>query len=194
MIIESIVTTTNPDGTANISPMGPVFGNERDMFELRPYAGSQTLDNLRQRKEGVVHIVDDALLFVRALTNRWEARPPMHLATAVSAPMLKEYLRAIEFRVRFLDDSSHRASVQCEIVEQHIGKPPRGICRGLNAVIEACILVSRVEFLPAAQIDLQLPGLQKIVDKTGSPCDIKAMELLLNHYRELTRLGWAEEK
>lgn len=110
----------------------------------------------------------------------------MQLATVVAAPMLKEYLRAIEVQVKFVDDSSHRANVMCEVVEQHIGKPPRGLCRGLNAVIEACILISRADFLPAAEIDAQIPGLQKIVDKTGSPQDIAAMELLLQSYHTRT--------
>jgi uncharacterized protein len=194
MIIESIVTTTNSDGTANLSPMGAVFGIDRTILELRPFSGSRTLENLRQRMVGVVHLVDDAMLFVRALTDMWEERPPMQLAIVVAAPMLKEYLRAIEFQVKFVDDSSHRANVMCEVVEQHIGRPPRGICRGLNAVIEACILISRVDFVPVSEIDSQIPGLQKIVDKTGNPQDIAAMELLLQHYRKLTASGSAGNK
>lgn len=182
MIIETIVTTINLDRSANLSPMGAVFGERLDSFELRPYTGSRTLENLRQRREGVVHVVDDALLLVRALLDQWPERPPLNLATVVAAPMLKEYLRAYEFRAKYIDETSHRASITCEIVEQHIGKPPRGICRGLNAVVEASILISRSEFLPAEEINRHLPDLERIVAKTGNGSDREAMALLLAHY------------
>jgi uncharacterized protein len=189
MIIEAIVTTTNENGSPNISPMGPFVEKSFESFELRPFLGSQTLENLRRRGEGVVHLVDDALLFVNALTHQWPELPPLQLAMVVSAPMLKEYLRAFEFKTKFFDESSNRISITCETVEQHVGRPPRGLCRGLNAVVEACILISRVDFLPREEIDGQLPSLQKIVEKTGGPRDREAMTLLMRHYSSLLVTG-----
>ncbi len=190
MIIEAIVTTTNENGSPNIAPMGPFLERSFESFELRPFSGSQTLDNLRRRREGVLHLVEEAMLFVQAVTHRWPAPPPMQLATVVSAPMLKNYLRAFEFRTKFFDESSNRISITCETIEQHIGRPPQGLCRGLNAVVEACILVSRVDFLPREEIDSQLPSLQKIVEKTGSPQDVEAMALLMSHYANLLVTGY----
>ncbi len=188
MIIESIVSTTNTDGSPHLSPMGPVFSDGYQRFELRPFAGSTTLANLVQKRSGVVHFVDDAMLFAQAVLHQWQETPPLRLADSASAPMLRDFLRAFEFQVTYVDETSNRVSLQCETVKEHLGGSPRGLCRGLNAVVEAAILISRINFLPKETIDSQWQELRRIVEKTGNNRDRKAMELLSAHLATTNRL------
>ena len=47
MILEGLVTTTNPDGTPHLAPMGPrVDGPHFNRFLLRPFPTSHTYRNL----------------------------------------------------------------------------------------------------------------------------------------------------
>lgn len=178
MIIEGIVTTMNPNGTPNLSPMGPLCSETMETFELRPFQGSRTLENLKTRACGVFHFVDDALLFAQGVLDEWTEMPTLQLAEVVAAPMLKSHLRAFEFETTFVDESANRATVQCKTVQRHIGQLSRGHCRGLHAVVEGAILISRLQFLPREEIENQMRRLQEIVSKTGSERDQRAWMLL----------------
>ena len=46
MIIETVVTTLNPDGSVNCGAMGVEWG-EREIV-IKPYRGTRTLRNLRE--------------------------------------------------------------------------------------------------------------------------------------------------
>ena len=70
MILESIVTTHSSDGQCNVAPMGPLFDGQSDCFELRPFSGSQTLANLTDTKQGVLHITDDVTIFAEAAVKK----------------------------------------------------------------------------------------------------------------------------
>ena len=92
MILESIVTTTNVDGSPNISPMGPRIQQPATSdkpatlprsaqtdpaftrFELRPFDTSTTFANLKRHRQGVLHIDDNVELFARAAVSR--SKPP----------------------------------------------------------------------------------------------------------------------
>ena len=68
MILEGLVTTTDPDGGMHIAPMGPRVEPDWSGFLLRPFPTSQTFRNLKARGEGVLHVTDDVM--VGALTSR----------------------------------------------------------------------------------------------------------------------------
>ena len=63
-IIETVVTTINPDGSVNCGAMGVEWGEER--IVIKPYAGTRTLRNLRATGAAVVNLTDDLLLFSQA--------------------------------------------------------------------------------------------------------------------------------
>jgi hypothetical protein len=191
MIIESLVTTMNGDGTPNLAPLGAVFGDSREQFELRPFAGGRTLDNLQNRGEGVLHVINQSTLFVRALTNQWSSPPPLQLAHKVAAPMLKRFCRAFEFRVRHDSHVGSRHTLMCQLVYSHIGDVPRGHCRALAGILECCIVLSRVDFLPWAEIQRNLDFWGAVIEKTGNADDLEAWDLLR---RRATELAPATEK
>src|SRR5690606_15080962 len=76
MILEGLMVTTNPDGTPNISPMGPIVNEEAEQggplteLVLRPYHTSTTYANLKRTGEGVFHVTDDVLMIARAAVGR----------------------------------------------------------------------------------------------------------------------------
>ena len=63
-LIETVVTTTGPDGVVNCAAMGVRWGEEELVFW--PFDATRTLRNLRVHGEAVVHLTDDVLLFVQA--------------------------------------------------------------------------------------------------------------------------------
>ena len=72
-LIETVVTTLNPDGVVHCAAMGVRWG-ERDVV-FWPFDATRTLRNLRVRGEAVVHLTDDALLFVQSALGRRSPRP-----------------------------------------------------------------------------------------------------------------------
>jgi len=54
-------------------------------------------------------------------------------------------------------------------------------------VLEAAILATRIQFLPAEQIDADFARLQVIVDKTAGPREREAMALLTDYVRRAPR-------
>mgnify|MGYP000279254448 CR=1 FL=1 len=68
MIIESIVTTLDPENRPNFAPMGVEWNDE--VIVLKPFLETTTFRNLSAHGAAVVNLTDDVLVFARAaLTN-----------------------------------------------------------------------------------------------------------------------------
>ena len=96
MILEGIVTTIDDDGALNVAPMGPRIDDGMDRFVLRLFRSSRTFHNLEARREGVLHVTDDVLLFARAVIGKVghvDTRP----AAAVRGRILIDSSRYYEF-------------------------------------------------------------------------------------------------
>src|SRR5215211_768016 len=63
-ILETVVTTINPDSSVNCAAMGVEWGDPR--IVIKPYRGTRTLRNLRATGAAVVNVTDDILLFSQA--------------------------------------------------------------------------------------------------------------------------------
>ena len=198
MILESIVTTTNVDGTPNISPMGPRIQQpvvsdkpatlprsaQTDLaftrFELRPFDTSATFANLKRHRQGVLHIDDNVELFARAAVNKIETTdlPTLSKAEKIDGHIIQSACRAYEFEVESIDESGPRMSLICEIVKAHRLRDFFGFNRAKHAVIEAAILATRIDFLPAEEIQEQFQWLKVIVEKTAGPAEANAFDYL----------------
>ena len=64
MIIETIVTSTAPDGTINFAPMGVEW--QDDTLVLKPFLETTTFRNVSASRVAVVNLTDDVKLFARA--------------------------------------------------------------------------------------------------------------------------------
>lgn len=181
MILESIVTTKNDDGSAKISPMGPLIDEEFKHFTLRPFQTSRTFQNLRRHGEGVMHVTDDVELFARAAVNQLAPPPRLIPAEHVDGFVLGDACRWYAFRVTQLDDSQERAEIQCEVVATGRIRDFYGFNRAKHAVVEAAILATRVEFLPADQIRHEMERLRSPVVKTAGPSEQRAFDFLCEY-------------
>lgn len=197
MILESILTTSNADHTPNISPMGPRISQAKapqhqttalpystdevfKRFELRPYDTSTTFANLKRHRQGVLHVDDNVELFAQAAVGKVAPPdlPPLAAAEMIDGHIIKSACRAYEFKVESIDETGPRMSLMCEVVKTHRLRDFFGFNRAKHAVIEAAILATRIDFLPAEEIQQQFQQLQVIVEKTAGPAEASAFNYL----------------
>jgi len=184
MILEGLVTTTDPAGAMHLAAMGPqvdpvvASGHVIEQLLLKPFASSQTGGNLLRLPEGVFHVTDDSLLLARVVTGTLAAPPASRPATAVRGWVLEEACRAYEFKVVAADTSQERLRLEARVVAVHEGRPFLGFNRARHAVVEGAILVTRLHLLGAEEVSRQLRELAVIVSKTGGPREHEAFRLL----------------
>lgn len=180
MILEGIVTTLSADGTANISPMGPEVDPAMRRLVLKPYQSSTTYQNLKRTGQGVFHVTDDVELLAHAAVGVPDPPPAMEPADAVEGRILTGACRWYAFRVESLDDAQVRTKIVCVVVASGRLRDFFGFNRAKHAVVEAAILATRTEFLPAEEILANFERLKMMVDKTGGPSELRAFEFLSN--------------
>jgi hypothetical protein len=179
-IIETVVTTINPDGTVNCGAMGVEWGEAR--IVIKPFRGTRTLRNLRAGGEAVVNLTDDILLFSQAALG--DPHPPTRPAGSVAGAVLDDACSWREVRVEAIEDGAQRARVETVVVGGGEGREFLGFNRARHAVLEASILASRAHLLPADEISAELQRLQVLVDKTAGPREREAMGYVLAVVRE----------
>jgi uncharacterized protein len=176
-VIETVVTTINPDGSVNCGAMGVEWGEER--IVIKPYRGTRTLRNLRASGAAVVNVTDDILLFSQSALD--DPRPPTRPAASIEGAVIEDACWWREVRVEAIDDSSPRARVSALVVDGGAGREFLGLNRARHAVLEASILASRARMLQASEIHAELRRLQVLVDKTAGPREREAMEYVTRH-------------
>lgn len=162
-IVETIVSTRNPDGSAHLAPMGL---RERDgLLLLAPFRPSTTLQNLIREGVAVVNLTDDVRVFAGCLTGRrdWPTVPAEHVAGARLAAALTHR----ELRVERTEDDPLRPRFFCRDVHHASHAPFAGFNRAQAAVLEAAILVSRLDRLDRDKIERERAYLQIAIDKTA---------------------------
>jgi len=163
MILEAIVTTTNEDGSTNISPMGPTVpsggSGAIEEFQLRPFDTSRTFANLKRTRCGVLHVTDDVMLF--AMTAIGQQPDDLDLIDAES-----------------VDGKIPRMNLNCSTVRQGKLRDFWGFNRAKHAVLEAAILATRLDFLPKQEIEDSMNRLKVIVEKTAGEKEAAAMDLI----------------
>ena len=184
MILEGLVTTTDPAGAMHLAAMGPqvdataAYGHAIEQLLLKPFASSQTGSNLLRLPEGVFHVTDDSLLLARVVTGTLAGPPASRPATAVRGWVLDDACRAYEFKVVAADASQERLRLEARVVAVHEGRPVLGFNRARHAVVEGAILVTRLHLLGADEVRRQLRELAVLVEKTGGPREHEAFGLL----------------
>ena len=181
LIAEGIVTTVNPDGSANISPMGPRVNRDFTQLLLRPFQTSTTYQNLKRTGEGVFHITDDVLLVAKAAVGRLTPEPSLQPAPHVQGFLLSGACRWFAFRVSRLDDSEERTTIDCTVIGSGNLRPFFGFNRAKHAVLEAAILATRIGILPSEQIMAELQRLAIPMEKTAGAQEREAFEFLRDY-------------
>ena len=180
LILEGIVTTLNADHTVNVSPMGPIVERDFQRFTLRPYQTSTTYRNLKRSGCAVFHVVDDVELLAKAAVGDVDPVPPLIPCSSIPGQILADACRWYALRVEKLDDQDPRTTIVANVVEQGRGRDFFGFNRAKHAVLEAAILATRVQFLPADEIHAAWERLEVIVQKTAGEQEQRAFEFLTN--------------
>ena len=189
MIRETIVTTLNPDGSAQIAPMG--IREQDGLIVIAPFKPSTTLENIKRTGHAVINMTDDVRIFAGCLTGRydWPVVPVKH----VKGIRLENTLSHMELEVREVKDDEARPRFLCEIKHEEIHRPFLGFNRAQAAVLEAAILVSRLHMLKLEKIDAELKYLQIAIDKTAGDAELEAWGWLMARIAEFRKQQAARE-
>ena len=181
MILEGIVTTLDDDGRLNIAPMGPIVTPELTTLILRPFQTSTTYRNLKTRRCGVFHVVDDVLLIARAALNQLSQEPTTFVASSIAGRVLEDCCRWFEFEVDRIDDSQDRTRLEARVVHAGRKRDFFGFNRARHAVLEATILATRLHILAEDEVRAELSRLEPLVQKTAGEQEQIAWELVCRY-------------
>ena len=175
MILETIVITQNGNGEAHLAPMG--IHKTEDAFVILPFRPSRTLDNLLATGSAVINFCDDVRIFAGCLTGRkvWPTQP----AEKIEGRVLTNTLAHTEVELTRIDDDPVRPKLFCRALHSVNHAPFSGFNRAQFSVLEAAILVSRLDRLPPDKIESELNYLRIGLDKTAGPRELEAWYWLM---------------
>ncbi len=187
MILETIVTTQNSEGRTHIAPMG--IHVENDSFIILPFKPSTTLNNILDTKVGIINYCDDVRVFAGCLTGRrdWPLKP----AYKISGKVLECALAHTEVELIRIEEDETRPKLFCNTLQTANHAPFKGFNRAQFAVLEAAILISRLDMLPLQKIKSDIEYLRIGLEKTAGERELEAwrwlMAVLENHERKADR-------
>ena len=184
ILLEGIVTTVNANGSPNIAPLGPIVDQRFERLLLRPYQTSDTFRNLQRTGEGVLHVTDDVELLARAAVDQLQSLPQLIPAEQVDGFILADACRWYAFRVETLDASCPRSEITARVVAHGRLRDFFGFNRAKHAVVEAAILATRLDFLPAEEVLAEYQRLARPIEKTAGQQERRAFDFLQNYVEQ----------
>ena len=184
MILETIVTTQNNEGTVHIAPMG--IHEKGAQLIILPFRPSTTLNNFLETKVGVINYCDDVRVFAGCLTGRrdWPLKP----AQVIPGKVLECALAHTEVEIERVEEDATRPKLFCRPVNTANHMPFTGFNRAQFSVLEAAILISRLGMLPLEKIESEIDYLRVGLEKTAGEREWEAwgwlMDALDNHKRD----------
>ena len=186
MILEGIITTTNPDGTVNITPLGPHVDDQFSVFVLKPFCTATTYQNVKRTRQAVFHVTDDVELIAQTAVGDPLRSPRLFRSKVVEGYVLADACRWFALRVRSIDDRQERVEINCEVVDRGTIREFFGFNRAKHSVLEAAILATRTEFLAADYLLSEMKRLAVIVTKTGGEAEHRAFRFLEDYIQAAT--------
>ena len=178
MIYEVIISTINEDGSSHIAPMG--VSQKADFVVLKPFKPSKTLDNILTRKIAIMNIVTDVRVFAGAVTGRSNFN-------LVALPdgkgfFLKDALSYMTLSLAEIHDDEIRSTLYMNKVNVIHLSSFKGFNRAQAAIIEASVLMSRLDLLSQDKIKQEIKYLEIAISKTAGKKEIQAWEWLMEKY------------
>ena len=178
MIYEVIISTINEDGSSHIAPMG--VSQKADFVVLKPFKPSKTLDNILTRKIAIMNIVTDVRVFAGAVTGRSNFN-------LVALPdgkgfFLKNALSYLTLSLAEIHDDEIRSTLYMNKVNVIHLSSFKGFNRAQAAIIEASVLMSRLDLLSQDKIKQEIKYLEIAITKTAGKKEIQAWEWLMEKY------------
>ena len=167
MIRETILTTAGPAGRIHMAPLGLIADGEG--WTIAPFRPSKTLDNLRAVPFAVANYTDDVRIFAGCLTGRHQ------WPTVASDEVPVARLGGVD---RVTEDQQ-RPRFHCRVLRLALHAPFLGFNRAQAAVVEAAILLSRLDMLPRDKVEREIAYLQIAVGKTAGAAEQEAWQWLM---------------
>tara|TARA_Y100000590_G_scaffold428476_1_gene539827 strand:+ start:6223 stop:6774 length:552 start_codon:yes stop_codon:yes gene_type:complete len=163
MIRESIVITTDLKNQPHVVPMG--ITNKKNKLIISPFVPSKTFLNLIENPYAVINFTDDVNVFVDSLLgkNNFEIKP----TKKIKSFYLKNTLSYIEVKVNKYIKSKIRPKFECKILNKTTISSFNGFNRAQLSIIEAAILISRINIISMKKIKKEINYLKIAVDKTA---------------------------
>ena len=180
MIIETIVSTLDKNNKVNFSPFG--IKKRNNNVYISPYIPSKTLSNLKLTKHAVINYTDNTSFFVNCIIGNKKFKkkecknfPGFFLVNCLS------YEQVV---VKKILQDTKRPTFICEIKKKFSVGNYQGYNRSKAAIIEACILASRVNLLDEKKIFRELEYLKISVEKTAGPTEKRSWKKILKYINE----------
>ena len=183
-IDEIILISENADGTPHIAPFG--MRERGELLLIAPFRPSASLDNLMSGRPATVNTTDDVRVFAGALTGRrqWAVNK------LEGAWILPSALSYQSLKLAKVEEDEQRPHLYFEVKKEGSLRPFQGYNRAQTAVIELCVLVSRLNRLPLEKILAEIKYLQIAIDKTAGEQELEAWRWLIeaveNHQANIT--------
>ena len=177
LILETIVTTRNADGSPHLVPFGLIADGAH--YVVAPFRPSPTIANLERHPYLAAATPVDIRVLAGCVTGRrdWATVP----CERIACERLADAYAHLELAVAEGSDDPVRPRFRCRVVHAANHRPAIGDNRARAAVIEAAILSTRLHLLPADKVRAEMAYLAVAVGKTAGPAETEAW-------------GWIEAK
>ena len=188
---EIIITTIDSDGNTNAAPFG-LRVLENDEIFLRIFDGGNTIRNIKDKKEFIVNVTDNPLMFTLSSIN---TIPDEHLTKIPKENSELAYLTDAD--AYFICEvknikSSYRENdpikdtginfIKAEVIELNIkNKCVKPINRAIHALIESLVNYSRINIVDEEKQKYFLERFEeseRIIKRVGNKEEKEAIELL----------------
>jgi uncharacterized protein len=183
-INEIILITECEDGAPYIAPFG--IRERDDLILIAPFRPSISLDNLLSGRRATINTTDDVRVFAGSLTGRrnWP------IQNNAGAFVLESALAYKTLKLEKVEDDTQRPQLYFKVLKEEMLKPYQGFNRAQAAVIELCVLVSRLHMLPIEKISSEIEYLNIAIEKTAGDLELEAwgwlVEVVENHRAQLS--------
>ncbi len=151
------------------------------MILIAPFRPSTSLDNLLSGRRATINTTDDVRIFAGALTGKrsWQVED------RAGALILETTLTYKSLKLEKVEDDIQRPKLYFSVLKEEMLRPFQGYNRAQAAVVELCVLVSRLNMLPIEKITAELEYLRIAIEKTAGATEQEAwgwlVEAIENH-------------
>lgn len=179
---ETIISTSNGDGTLNAAPIG-ILCRGKNKVMCRIFKGSHTLENIISNKEFIVNITQDPELFTWSLLDNLQASDFDENKSVKNIDCyFKCEVTSIKEAVKQSDPIKKKSEanvIKADVVDLVINKPVKVYNRAFSCVIESLANFSRLDIVDDEKRKYYLDSFKesyRVVKKVGSKQDKDAMD------------------
>lgn len=187
---EVIITTTDKDGNANAAPFGLRVLEGNKIF-LRIFDGGKTIENIKEKKEFVVNITENPLMYTLSSINtipdeyltKVSDNEELVYLTNADAYLICE-VKSIKSSFRENDPIKDTGInfIKSEVLELNItNKCAKPINRAIHALIESLVNYSRINIVDDEKQKYYLERMaecERIIKRVGNKEEKESIELL----------------